>query len=137
MAGRPKKRARENPGPNFNLIYPFKTEFGWMTLRQEIFCWRYALHGVGMKAYREAFESTTKGATNTGACRQLSMEKVQERVKELQELHKRGAINLEQGPWDYYDCHGTGQPNRRIERVNNAKLAAASLLEEPSMEAED
>lgn len=86
-----------------------------LTINQEFFCWRFALHGVGMKAWREAYwnegrnkKPPTSGYANKRSWELRSSAKIVRRIRVLRKMHDAGDIDLRQGPWDYYDRHDIG-----------------------------
>ena len=83
-----------------NTVYLLCTPYSWLTVRQEHFCWRYALHGVCSRARREAGYSEAH-ATKTRGYKPLPQEA--KRVADLLVMHAEGVIDLKKGPWDYYN----------------------------------
>jgi len=81
-----------------------------LTIEQEFFCWRYALHGVGMKAVREAYGQKSPQAQNTKAWKLLERGKIRDRIHYLQKQHHNKDIDLYKGPWDYYGRSDVGCP---------------------------
>ncbi len=74
--------------------------------RDEIFCWRYALHGNANRAHREAY-GDLRSTTQTTLTRSRRA-----RALALVHAHQAGELDLRRGPWDFYfpALHGFGQP---------------------------
>jgi hypothetical protein len=79
-------------GSDWLVVRPY----GVLTVQQELFCWRLAKHGSRNRAWRE----TTQGKgqpphrASDRARKLLMRAAVPMRVKELQDLHKEGVIDL-------------------------------------------
>lgn len=74
-----------------------RTPFGLVTMREEIYCWRMALHGNQRRACREAYNRDCRNKGQRGPT-----PKLQYRIDALLVLHDRGAIDLKKGPWLHY-----------------------------------
>jgi len=114
-----------------------RTAKGPITSGQEVFCWRYALHGNGMKAYRESFGVTmSTNAINVNACRLLRSPKILARIKRLIFLHNKKEINLKTGPWEHYGdvLWGVGTINLGDypPRACNVNIARVLTHQEPN-----
>lgn len=74
--------------------------------RDEILCWRIALHGNKQRAHREAY-----GDLRSTRERALTP-RLRRRCLELVKAHLAGELDLLAGPWDHYfpELHGFGQP---------------------------
>ncbi len=91
-----------------------------LTIKQEFFCWRMALHGVRMRAVREAYSTPGPGAQNTKGWKNMQKAKICDRIQELRRMHKASDINLTVGPWIYYNRRDVGQmidPGNSISRI--------------------
>lgn len=107
-----------------------QTSYGDYTLRQEIFCWRYAWHGVGTRAYREAYTGRTLNRANQGAIKYLNTLKIVKRIESLISQHHAGEIDLEAGPWEHYKIpEGIGEKDRSFpKRLTYAHLGGLVIL---------
>jgi hypothetical protein len=83
-----------------------------LSVQQEFFAWRYALHGIGMKAVREAYTNAKRKAPyqNSMAWKLKTNERVMARVEELVAANAAGDIDLEAGPWIHYERFDVGNP---------------------------
>lgn len=115
------------------------TKHGQLTRMQEVFCWRYALHGNGLRAERESFNRTTKNSQNQGVLKNLRRIKIIERIKELLRMHHKGDINLSAGPWQYYGdkLEGIGREVTEPARPLKLKELLDRVHEEMEKDLED
>ena len=92
------------------VVWLIESKQGNLTIEQEFFCWRMALHGNKMKSVRESYSQSpgNDGFQNTKAYRLLKKPKIVRRIKRLVNLHKKGEVDLNQGPWMHYDRHDIG-----------------------------
>ncbi len=88
-------------GASKNMIKPTPyllcTTYGWISVKEEIYCWRVALHGKMRLSCREAYGRDFRREGNPSPTA-----KHWQRIAELKELHERGCIDIEKGPWSYY-----------------------------------
>lgn len=105
-----------------------KTPHGDLTAKQEFFCWRYALHGNGSKAFREVFDSHSLRSQGVGAIKLLKHERIVYRIKELIHLHNEKKVDLHVGPWEFYGRADFGTPDRKNPaRINNYVIATGEI----------
>ena len=106
-----------------------RTKSGYaLTDRQEVFCWRYALHGNGMRAHREAYEGSSAKSHNVNSSKMKKNPKVVERILELKKAHDAGELDLREGPWSHYGKKlKVGAPEKDVEsdRLTLSELAKA------------
>ena len=80
-----------------------------LTIQQEFFCWRMALHGIQMRAVREAYGTKGPGTQNTKGWKNMQKPKIVERIQTLIQMHHVSKIDLTVGPWRYYNRKDVGQ----------------------------
>ena len=83
---------------------------GNLTIEQEFFCWRMALHGNKMKSVREAYIGSqgNDGVQNTKSWKLMRKPKIVNRIKYLINQHKKNEIDLRSGPWEHYQRYDIG-----------------------------
>lgn len=83
-----------------------------LSVQQEFFSWRYALHENGMLAVREAYKNAKGKAPyqNSMAWKLKTNERVMARVAELVSQNDKGIIDLKAGPWVHYELFDVGNP---------------------------
>lgn len=88
----------------------YANRFGGLVWRQEIFVWRFALHGNARHAYTEAY-GHDNGASQS-AHRLLEEPHIARRLERLIRHHQQGNIDLNAGPWEYWGL--TEPPNLNL-----------------------
>lgn len=81
-----------------------------LTVHQEFWCWRFAYHGNGMKAVREAYKGAenNRNYQNTLANKMRKNDRVIAYVSYLRDAHRNGKLDLGAGPWAYFDLWDVG-----------------------------
>lgn len=82
--------SRDKKGPE---VYLLCTPHGPLTVKEEYFCWIYAVTGKYRMSRRMAY-----GRPDTNVISQ----KHKNRIKDLLEMHDDGLIDLAKGPWEHY-----------------------------------
>jgi hypothetical protein len=103
-----------------------KTEYGHLTERQEVFAWRYALHGRGIRAIREAFNRISTNSQNQASNRMMKKQKVLRRIEKLLDMHRKSEIDLTEGPWKHYGDKLVEKYNP--EPIPNRKMSFEKLM---------
>lgn len=123
----------------------FRDEIEWfvdtdryqLTVVQEVYCWRYALHGNGLRAIRESSERTTKNSQNQGSMRLLRRMKIINRIKDLLKMHHNGEIDLVAGPWQHYGDRVAGVGKEVTEPTRPLKFQEMLDRVNEELEADD
>ncbi len=98
------KRWCDRPGfvgesKNAKVPTPYRlcNTYGWISVKEEVYCWRLAYHGLYRRACREAY-----GREYRRDGKRRPTDKHLLRIQELKEMDARGEISLSSGPWEYY-----------------------------------
>jgi hypothetical protein len=94
------------------IVWLHKTGYGNFTIEQEFFCWRMALHGNQMKSVREAYSASVGNGNvqNIKSWKLMQKGKIIRHIKSLVAQHKKGGIDLREGPWKHYNRYDVGSP---------------------------